>query len=97
VRRKGLESARGRNVGGASRGYSRSDASKAAEGVRKDPDTGPIGPTIGPGAELDRALARALALAVARGDLDVVARIVEELRARRLESAGLSVIAISSA
>jgi hypothetical protein len=34
---------------------------------------------------------------VARGDLDVVARIVEELRARRLESAGLSVIAISSA
>jgi hypothetical protein len=48
----------------------------------------PPGPTSGPaGDHLERALAAAMELAVARGDLELVGRLVEELRARRLAGA----------
>jgi hypothetical protein len=52
------------------------------------PSGAPSGPASGPALDvLDRALTAALDLAVSRGDLELVARLVEELRARRLAAA----------
>lgn len=56
-------------------------------------DADVIGPAVGPTDPVDATLARALALAVEAGRLDLVATIVEELRARRL-SASPNVVAL---
>jgi integrase len=94
VPEEGVENRGPRNVDASPQTYSRSEAIDAPEEARRDPDTAPIGPAIGPAPDLDGALARALDVAVARGDLDLVAHIVEELRARRLEAAGPAVVPI---
>lgn len=60
------------------------------------PSGEPRGPGAGPAFDaLDRALAAALELAVSHGDLELVARLVEELRARRL-AAAVNVVALES-
>ena len=57
-----------------------------AGSARNVVDAGAVGPSNGPTDAEDSTLARALSLAVNAGRLDLVATIVEELRARRLAS-----------
>lgn len=72
----------------ASHGYERAESPKAPDSAPMAPPDGPLGPGSGPGGDVvASALARALDLAVSRGDLELVARLVEELRARRLAAA----------
>lgn len=95
VPEEGVEGSEASDVDGASRGYSPSPLASTADGARSGADPAPIGPAIGPASDLDAALSRALEAGVAAGDLELVARIVEELRARRLAAAGPSVVALA--
>jgi hypothetical protein len=73
---------------GASRPYEHAEPPKTPDTPPIAPSGEPLGPGIGPAGDVvARALAHALDLAVSRGDLELVARLVEELRARRLAAA----------
>ena len=88
VPEEGVENALAYRVDVWSQGYEGETPPKVADRPVSTPETAPSGPASGPLPDhVDVALARALDLAVSRGDLELVARLVEELRARRLAAA----------
>jgi hypothetical protein len=72
----------------ASQTYTSPPVPKTPDEARSTGDSDVFGPTIGPADPVEGALAQALDAAAAAGRFDVVAQLAEELRARRLASAG---------